>query len=278
MRKICFSVALLVLMVSVVNAEILYVNVRDGCDDNAGTKEKPLKTIKQAALLINRKDGEDRDTIKIAPGIYALDETVVFNGMQKYSYNSRLKIEAEISPDDPNWQPQLMPIILSVENPKKKNGKITETYSIKIKTNHVTVQGLKFFGNPSLNNMQCCIERVGEKFDDLIISQCMFIGSNDGLDIYCPVIGNGDRIIVEHCVFYKCHASAVFWDGLDGIGGRGCAMRNCIVRDGFISGIWTCQTDEDFEFKNNIVSGCDYFWIRKAGDTQKYTIENRLLL
>jgi hypothetical protein len=86
------------------------------------------------------------------------------------------------------------------------------------------------------------------------------------LDIYCPVLADGDALVVDHCIFYNCHASAVFWDGPEGHVGHGNAMRYCIVDGGLISGVWTCKTAEDFAFHHNVVTRCEYFWIRKAGE------------
>lgn len=264
---------------SVAASETIYVNANRGSDLNDGTEQKPLKTIGRAAVIINNKEKGGPATIKVTPGIYNLDETIVFGNIRTYTEKSRLTIEAAVSPEDPNWQPALMPIILSTEDPRKpdKPKEHTETYSFKIKTSHVTIRGLKFLGNPLTNNWHCCVERVGEKLDDLFVTQCMFVGDGDGLDIYCPVIGNGDRIVVEHTIFHNCNASAVFWDGPEGIGGRDCAMRYCIVDGGYISGVWTCHTGEDFDFQNNIIAGCEYFWIRRKGDEQKYKIKNCII-
>ena len=169
-----------------------------------------------------------------------------------------------------------MPIILSTEDPRRpeKLNERTETYSLKIKISHATIRGLKFLGNPLLNNWHCCIERVGEKLNDLLVTQCMFSGDKDALNIYCPVIANGDGLVVEHCIFHKCHASAVFWDGPEDIGGERCAMRYCIVDGAYISGVWTCQTKDDFEFHNNIVTHSEYFWMRKSGDPIKYRLRD----
>jgi hypothetical protein len=102
----------------------------------------------------------------------------------------------------------------------------------------------------------------------------MFIGDKNTLDVYCPAIATGDRFVVDHCIFHNCHASAVFWDGLEGIGGKGCAMRYCIVDGGLISGVWTCQTAEDFKFHHNIITRTEYFWMRKSGDQQKYRLHD----
>jgi hypothetical protein len=169
-----------------------------------------------------------------------------------------------------------MPIILSAEDPRrpeKINGR-TETYSMKVKISHVTVCGLKFLGNPLPNNWHCCLERVGDNLDDFVVSQCMFVGDPNTLAIYCPVIGAGDGLVVEHCVFHKTHACVVFWDGFKGIGQKGCAMRNCIVDEALIAGVWTCQTAVDFDCRRNIVINSQYFWLRKPGDTGKYHIRD----
>jgi len=80
--------------------------------------------------------------------------------------------------------------------------------------------------------------------------------------------------VVDHCVFYNCHASTVYWDGPEGIGGKGCAMKYCIVDGGYIAGVWTCQTAEDFEFHHNIITGCRYFWMRRKGDKQRYRVRS----
>ena len=43
-------------------------------------------------------------------------------------------------------------------------------------------------------------------------------------------------------------------------------MRYCIVDGGLISGVWTCQTAEEFEFHHNIVTDTEFFWMRKRID------------
>jgi hypothetical protein len=230
----------------------------------------------QAAVMVNSRTEAGPTTIKVATGIYSLDKTVVFKNRRPYTEKNRLVIEATVLPDAPDWKPTLMPVILSVEDPRKP-GRLnnhTETYSVKIKVSHVTIRGLKFLGNPLLNNWHACIERTGEGLDDLLVTQCMFVGNKNALDIYCPAIATGDRFVIDHCIFHNCNASAVFWDGLEGIAGKGCAMRYCIVDGGYISGVWTCQTAEDFEFHHNIVTRCEHFWMRKAGDEQRYRIND----
>jgi hypothetical protein len=272
----CFVGLVLAMLSANVAAETIYVDDRSGNDTNPGTKEKPIRTIGQAAARVNSKTEGGPTTIKIAPGVYNLTECAVFENARPYTEQDRLVIEATILPDDPNWKPALMPVILSTEDPRKPEmpNVQTETYGLKIRISHVTIRGLKFMGNPLSNNWHACVERVGKNLDDLLVTQCMFVGDRDTMDIYCPVIANGDGLVVDHCIFSDCHASVVFWDGPETIGGKHCAMRYCIVNGGYISGVWTCRTAEDFEFHHNIVTGSEYFWLRKRGDQQKYHLRN----
>ena len=275
-----FSFVSLVFIVSASNAiaEALYVDSRTGSDKNPGTEEKPLQTIGQAAAIVNSSTQPGPATIVIAPGIYNFNRCIAFENKRPYTEKDRLVIRAAVLPDEPAWKAALMPIMLSTEDPRKPDNldQRTETYGLKIKLSHVTIQGLKFLGNPLQRNWHCCIDRVGENLNDLIVTQCVFLGDRHGLDIYCPVIAGGDRLVVDHSIFYNCNACVVFWDGLQGVPGKKCAMRYCIVDGARISGVWTCQTAEDFEFHHNIVTNSEYFWMRKPGDRQRYRVEDSI--
>jgi len=250
-------------------AEVVHVDGRAGRDDQPGTNAKPLKTIAEAARRINASTDPGSTTVVLAPGRYDLDWHITFGGDRTFTEPNRLTIRAAILPDDPAWRPELMPTVLSSERPETTGG-ITETYCLKVKTNHVTVQGLKFLGNATTNNMHCCIERVGADLDDLLVTQCLFMGDPDGLNIYCAALATGDHFVVDHCVFSKCHACTVYWDGLDGQSGKRCAMRYCVVKDALQAAVWTCQTDEDFEFHHNVIGDNKYVWMRKPDDRQGY--------
>ena len=256
-------------------AETLYVDSRTGRHENPGTKAKPLRTIWQAAAMVNGTTEKGPSTIKIAPGVYNFTESVVFENARPYTERDRLTIEAVILPDEPRWKPALMPVILSTEDPRKPGtlDALTATYGIQIKVSHVTIRGLKFLGNPLARNWHACMSRTGQGLDDLVVTQCMFVGDRDALNVYCAVLASGNGFVVDHSVFYNCTACAVFWDGTEGIPGKGCAMRYCIVDGAYISGVWTCQTAEDFEFHHNIVTRSEYFWVRKRVENpSKYRI------
>ena len=275
-----FAILVAVIFSQGVIAEVLYVDSINGNNKNPGTREKPLSNLGKAVFLVNNNSSPGPAIIKILPGIYNLTQAVVIKNTRPYTEKDRLTIEASVLPDDPGWKPQLMPMILSTENPRnpEKPDVMTGTYGIKIKVSHVTISGLRFLGNPILSNMHACIERIGEKLDDLVVKQCLFVGNTDGMNIYCATLATGDRFIVEHCIFKNCHGCAVYWDGYEGIGGKGCAMRYCIIDGAYISGVWTCQTSDDFEFHHNVIANGEYFWMRKRGDHQKYKIKKCIII
>jgi hypothetical protein len=270
-----FVVLFVAILAPEVNAEVLFVDSTNGNDANPGTKVKPLSTLGKAAILVNSNSKSGPTIIKILPGIYNLTQAVVINNSRSYTKKDRLTIEASILPDAPGWKPQFMPIIFSTENPMnpEKPNIITGTYGIQIKVSHVTIRGLKFLGSPVPKNMYAPIERIDKGLEDLLVTQCMFVGDKDSFDIYCPAIATGHKFVVEHCIFHNCHGSAVFWDGPEGISGKNNAMRYCIVDGAYISGVWTCQTADDFEFHHNIITNSEYFWMRKRGDHQRYKIK-----
>ncbi len=275
--RLLLAALVVMLLVRGANGATLYVDRLAGSDANSGTQEQPFRTLAKAAERVNGRTEAGPITIKIASGVYALSASVEFNSPLAFTEEDRLTIEAAVLPDDPRWKPALMPIILSTEDPRSpgRRDALTSTYSIKVKESHVTIRGLKFLGNPLLRNWHCCVERVGPKLDDLLVTQCMFVGNKEAANVYCAALATGDRFVVDHCVFYGCHAATVFWDGTEGIPGKGNAMRYCIVDGGHISGVWTCQTASDFEFHHNIITRCNFFWMRKRiADPKVYEVRD----
>jgi hypothetical protein len=272
-KRLMLFITVLVIAILTTNApaETIYVDARNGNDDNPGTKDNPVRTVGRAAVIVNGSTGKGPATIKIAPGIYSLSKSVEFGGTRQYTEKERLVIEASILPDDTQWKPALMPVILSTEDPRKQGGLdgLTATYGIKIGVSHVTIRGLKFLGNPLSRNWHNCISRIGDNLDDLLVTQCMFIGDRDVIDIYSAVLATGDGFVVDHCIFLNCHGCTVFWDGPLSIAGKGCSMRYCIVDGAYIAGVWTCRTAEDFEFHHNIITRSDYFWMRERIDNPR---------
>ena len=258
------------------SAQTLYVDPTNGRDTNSGTADLPLQTLSQVAAIVQAKTTPTSTTIRLRSGIYTLPHAVIFKNQTAYSKEHRLSIEALVLPDDPAWQPGMMPIIVSTEDPRKpgQRDQPTQTYGLKIQMSHVTVRGLKFLGNPLPSNWYCPLECLAPDMNDVLVTQCLFVGNPDTLDIYCAVITDGHQFVVDHCIFSGCHACVVFWDGGRGIVGRRNAMRYCLVDGARISGVWTCGTDEDLEFHHNIVTRSEYFWMRQRGTPRTYFVRD----
>ncbi len=256
----------------------LYVNATTGDDAKGGTAEQPLQSLTEAVRRVNAKTDAGSTTIRVAPGTYVLQRGLVLDPSCPYTREARLTIEAMHLPDDPNWTPSLMPTVISCENPRSNGGtKLTETYSIMVKTSHVTLRGFRFLGNATPNNWHAVVGRSQAGLEDLVISQCAFVGDVDGRDIYSGVVGCGDKLVVSHCLFLNCHNSVVFWDGPDETAGKHNAMTHCIVYGSHISAVWTCGTDSDFSFHHNVIARCDFVWMRKPGDATVYEVRDCLL-
>lgn len=237
--RIVFGVLVIAILVPVAVGETLYIDSRNGNDINPGTKEKPLCTMGKAAVMVNSRTEGGPTTIKIGPGVYNLTKAVFFKNTRLYTKEKRLTIEATVLPDDPNWKPVLMPVILSTEIPQqweKTNGQV-ETSGLKIEINHVTIRGLKFLGSPVLHIWYYPIFREGKNLEDLTVTQCLFAMDSYALSSNVAILANGHGLVVDHCVFYNCRNPVVFWNA-DGGTSKNNAMRYCIVDGAYTSGVW----------------------------------------
>jgi hypothetical protein len=269
MVKKCSFTLLLVMLVLMSPAEQLYVNVRTGSDTNPGTKSQPLKTLQEAAKRINVNNRQEATTILLSEGVYPLTETVLFSN-NKYTLENRLVIRAEIMPDDPDWNPQRMPILVTIV-PTIPTTDGEEAKGVDIEASHVTIEGLRFSGGPEYyyidgkhNRRSYPIWRDGKNLDDLLVTQCLFTGDVDLLPVRVAAIANGHGFVLDHCVFYHCQNPVVFWDAEGGTSHHN-AMRYCLVYGSYYSGVWTTQnTADDFEFHHNIIASCGTGWIREG--------------
>lgn len=253
-------------------AEVLFVDDTKGNDVNPGTQDKPVRTIAQAAAIVNESKEPGPTIIKIRPGVYCINETVVFENSRLYSEKNRFVIEVTVLPDNEDWTPGMMPIVLSTV---KGEGQDTEKHAIaiRIEVNHATVRGIKFLGNPRPRTWGYSIFRTGKKLNDLIVRQCVFIGDEQAIPYNCSICANGQGLVVDHCIFYQCDIPVIFWNAEGGIS-RSNAMRYCIVDGADISAVWTCQTDVDFDFHHNIITRSQYFWMRAPGNKKKYILRD----
>ena len=273
-------ILLSVLAFQIGKSKEIYVNVKTGNDKNTGTKLQPLKTIEEAAKRINVSTKKEAATIIISEGAYPLTETVLFNN-NKFSAENRLTIRAEVLPDDPNWNPQRMPIIVSVIPAKATPGDGDEARGFEIEVSHVTIEGLRFTGSPvyyyidgKQNRRYYPIWRDGKNLDDLLVTQCLFTGNLDLMPIRVAIIANGNGLVIDHCVFFNCQNSVVFLDAEGGTSFRN-AMRYCLVYDNNYSGVWTTtSTADNFEFHHNIIANSRTGWISDDKSTHNYQIND----
>src|SRR5215471_12205139 len=268
MIKLALSLLLFFVIIKPGYSEQFYVNYKTGNDANPGTKTLPLRTIKEAALRVNLYTEKIGDTILLSAGVHLLTETVLFNN-NRFNKDHRLVIQAEIMPDDQEWSPQQMPIIVTVVPIKVIAGAGEEARGLEIETSHVTIAGLRFIGSPDYyyidgkeNRRSYPIWRDGKDLDDLIVTQCLFVGNTDVMPLRVAIIANGQGLVVDHCVFYYCENPVVFWNANGGSYHN--AMRYCLVYGSHYSGVWTTKnTAEDFEFHHNIIAAGRAGWINE---------------
>ncbi len=259
-------------------AETLFVDVRAGNDRNSGTQKMPLKTIERAVEIINGSTQSGPSVIKIAAGVYELKKQCLIKNDRQYSKGNRLIIEAAVLPDDPEWRPESMPIVVSVESPAPAEDvkSYVEISGFKVEISHVTIRGLKFLGSPVPKVLYYPIFREGKDLNDLCVSQCMFLCDPHVITSNVAILANGHGLTVDHCVFYQCSNAVVFWNAEGGTS-RGNVMTHCIVDGGYVSGVWLCQTDEDFEFHHNIITNCRYAWMRSNTNTKTYRLHDCII-
>jgi len=259
-----------------VQAEQLYVNPQIGDDANPGTKVRPLKTAIEAAKRVNQNKEPTATTIFLSEGVHLLTQTVLFTN-DKYSLKNRLVIRAEIMPDDTEWTPQKMPIVVTAV-PLVPSVGGEEAKGIQPEVSHVTIEGLRFTGSPDYSyiddkNLRRSypICRDGKNLDDLLVTQCLFAGDVDVLPLHVGVIANGNGLVIDHCVFFNCKNPVVFWR-TDAKGGSRNAMRYSLVYGCYFSGVWTTQSTngDNFDFHHNIIANTSTVWVREKGSTQRY--------
>jgi hypothetical protein len=246
MKKALLTSLMVCICALAIHAQAVYVDSNIGDDNNEGTEKDPVFSINKAAEIIRRKDN-DIYVIKINPGIYILDKHVSI-ATEKDMANKRIVIEASVLPDDTLWTPEKMPVIVS----KSKKGEIPESYhfvvSFLIDESNVTLRGFKFLGYFYPNTRYFPIARFNKEKTNLVVEQCLFVGDEHASPIQVGIIAHGNKINVDHCIFYNVRNTAVYWED-SGVGIKtGISLTNCIIFGAYVSAIWTAWPDADFIF------------------------------
>ncbi len=267
----------------------IYVNPEFGNDNNSGTKEGPFKTLFQAAQRVNGANGKGAITIFLSEGIYALDATVTFHPANWwFSRTERLTIRAEALPDDADWNPAKMPVIVSTMplnfkpygNDDPLHG---ASYGIQVEASHVTIQGLRVLGTPvheqpaeGYVRRNYPIVREGRDLDDLRVTQCLFIGDRNAIPNHLAVLASGQGVVVDHCVFYHVKDAVVFW--FSDRPAQGCEMHHNLVIGNDGAAVWLWTVAEDFKFYNNVVANANIFWVLNENEKVSINLSNSMVL
>jgi Right handed beta helix region len=265
----------------------IYVNSILGNDTNNGTKDSPLKTLTEAAKKVNVLNGIGTVSVLLSEGLYSLNETADFNPSNwTFSKETRLVIRAEILPNDTQWEPSKMPIIISAmpfNVEKNKNNEVTggSNYGILIQTSHVTIQGLRILGEPvhELPKKGVLIRNYpivweGKDLSDLVISQCLFLGNKFALPNHLGILANGTELDVNHCVFYGIKDAVVMWNKKS----ENSKLHHNLFLNMYGAAVWTWSTSNDFSFYNNVASNVNVFWVLDQEEKESFEIKNSLLI
>jgi hypothetical protein len=257
-----------------VAGDALYVNPSTGNDTNAGSRQSPVRTVAEAARRANSSTGSGALTIVLAEGIHAIGETTVLRpGARAFSRAERLTIRAEVLPDDPDWHIGRMPTLIhTMPLSNTWNGRPDPlggaADGMLIETSHVTIQGLRVLGLPVIESPRPGIikrlygvSRLRRDLEDLEIAQCIFAGEDSTNPNHVSIIAHGNGINVHHCIFRGSKISVVFWTP----GSTGHAMTNCLCHEVYGSGVWTAGIANDFVYRNNVITGCNYVWTAQGG-------------
>jgi len=273
MNKITFLfIALLLGLNLPLCAQTLYVDAVKGKDGAKGTVNDPLSSLERAVTIANGFSGDGPVNIRLAPGLYVLSREMVVKTNKATDDASKFTIEATIMPDDADWTPEKMPVIQSV-SPNNSNVQFTHCVSFMVAKNNVSFKGLKFVGNASPDVAYYYpITRESAALDGLEVSQCYFIGEKNSNRLQAGLWTHGAGIHVDHCIFYNCRCGMVLIQGIKDL-----SITNSIIYGAYESAIWFGNSAAPFVFSNNVVTRCNFFWVRPEGIQPLYMFENSLI-
>jgi hypothetical protein len=248
-----------------------------------------LKSLYEAADRINRANGSGSVTVFLSEGIYGLDATVTFHPANwHFTKENRLTIRAAVLPDEPNWNPGMMPVIVStMPLDFKPNGRQDPlggtSYGIQIETSHVTIQGLRVLGTPvherpkeGMVRRNYPIVREGRDLDDLRVTQCLFVGDQHVIPNHLAILASGQGVVVDHCVFYHCKDAIVFWFSEEPA--RNCEVHHNLFVGNYGANVWTWSVAEDLKFYNNVIGNTNVVWILNRDEKTSFSLSNSFII
>ncbi len=269
-----FSILMILLCISAgsLNAQTIFVDAVKGRDEAKGTIADPFSNLERGVALATSFSGNEPVTIRIYPGLYTLQQQVEIKTGKVSGDTVKYTIEAVVMPDDTAWQAGSMPVIQSV-SPDNSTNQFVHAVGFLIAKNNVTFRGLKFLGNANpLVRYYYPITRENENLKGLEISQCYFIGEKNSAPIQGAVWAHGAATKIDHCIFYGCKNALLFFKSI-----RDFSITHSIISGAYEAAAWDWGTGNDFEFRNNIVTNCNYFWLRAPNTFPTYTFRNSII-
>jgi hypothetical protein len=273
MNKLKFLSIILLLNTSLrVNAQTLYVDAVNGKDVANGSVNDPLSSLEKAISIANGFTGSEQVTIKLAPGLYVVSHEMTIKTRKPVDDTVKFTVEAVVMPDDGDWQPNKMPVIQSV-SPNNSTFAFTHSVGFLVAKNNVSFRGLKFVGNADPDvPYYYPITRENENLNGLEVSQCYFIGEKNSARLQSGLWTHGAGIHVDHCIFYNCRNAMVLIKSI-----RDLSITNSIIYGAYESAIYFGDSTAPFVFRNNIVTHCNFFWVRAANTQPAYAFSNSLI-
>jgi hypothetical protein len=251
-------------------AQTIYVDAQKGSDGAKGTVNAPLASLQQAAALARQFSGNEPVTIKLGPGLYELHDQLKIETKNGGNDAAKYTLEATIMPDAKEWKPGLMPVIQSV-SPNNDKQSFDHCAGILADRANVCIRGLKFVGNtnPAVEYYYP-IEKDTTTLNNIEISQCYFIGDRYGAVIQGGAYVEGPGIHVDHCIFYGCKNAVLTFQNLEGF-----SLTHTIIYGAYECAVWYGEysksgPEKQFNFSNNVVSHCSYFWAGTRGHDHAY--------
>lgn len=263
--------AVLLSSVTMGYGQTLYVSSTKGNDQGAGTNASPLKTLDEAVLKANKFTGNQNVKIILGPGLYTVSHKLMINTAAK-SIKSSFTIEALNMPDDKNWTPADLPVVMSVSGDNSTD-QFPHCELLLIGQDNVTIRGIKFTGNPN-NTVRDYypIRRQDKTLNGLNVTQCYFIGEANSTPIQSSFWASGPGIHVDHCIFHNSKIAFVLGSDMNDF-----SLTRSIIDGAYNTAIWYgfAKTAAKFTFKNNVITNCNYVMVYPVEDGQpSYTFRD----
>lgn len=278
-RSILVLPLILFVFVQIANAQTYYVNPTTGKDSNPGTETEPFATLEKSVMVANELTGRGQIIIKLFPGLYILKDKLVINPTRIMDDTSKYVIEAVTMPDDTAWTPYQLPVIQS-SSPNNSNTQFRHAVGFLVASDNVVIRGLKFIGNPKNftgvprpeTSYYYPITKENKNLKNLEVSQCYFIAEKNSSPIQGGIWVDGPNTHIDHCVFYNCRNAILLFNSVEGF-----SITNCIIYGAYESAFWMGPIDSAFTFQNNIVTKCNFFWVRPSNISPNYHFSNSVI-